>query len=87
MFVFIGDGAFDTRMKGLDLALSRQMEAAQELVAIFDSERNGLCSSLWESRACRPTTISSMLGCVAAVMAMVSPSQPSPAVIHKTSIS
>ena len=28
-----------------------------------------------------------MLGCVAAVTAMVSPSQPSPAVIHKTSIS
>jgi len=31
--------------------------------------------------------MSSMLGCVAAVMAMVSPSHPRPAVIHKTSIS
>jgi hypothetical protein len=34
-----------------------------------------------------PITMSSILGCVAPVMAMVSPSQPRPAVIHKTSIS
>src|ERR1700739_468868 len=34
-----------------------------------------------------PRITSSMLGCVAAVMAMVSPSHPSPAVIHRTSIS
>ena len=34
-----------------------------------------------------PVTISSMLGWVAAVMAIVSPSQPKPAVIQRTSIS
>jgi hypothetical protein len=34
-----------------------------------------------------PNTRSSMLGCEAAVMAMVSPSQPSPAVIQRMPIS
>ena len=34
-----------------------------------------------------PRTMSSILGWVAAVMAMVSPSHPRPAVIHRTSIS
>ena len=36
------------------------------------------------ARESRPSMTSSMLGCVAAVIETESPSQPSPAVIHRT---
>src|ERR1700722_15402469 len=53
----------------------------------FSYERNGLCSLIRGTKGNAPNISSSRLGCVAAVMAIVSPSQPSPAVIHNTSIS
>src|SRR2546425_1402174 len=46
--------------------------------------RNGLWKFTLGMPGNAPSTISSMLGCVAAVMAIVSPSQPSPAVIQRT---
>src|ERR1700734_3912363 len=53
----------------------------------FSYDRNGLCSLIRGTNGSAPNMSSSRLGWVAAVMAMVSPSQPSPAVIHNTSIS
>src|ERR1700734_1030411 len=53
----------------------------------FSYARNGLWSLILGTNGSAPNISSSRLGCVAAVMAIVSPSQPSPAVIHNTSIS
>src|SRR5580704_3257074 len=53
----------------------------------FSYERNGLCSLIRGTKGSAPNVSSSRLGCVAAVIEMVSPSQPSPAVTHRTSIS
>ena len=47
----------------------------------------GLCSRTLGIQGMAPSTSSSMLGCVAAVMAMVSPSQLNPAVSQRMSIS
>src|SRR5580704_5345894 len=49
--------------------------------------RKGLCRVTFGIQGICPRRISSILGWVAAVMAMVSPSQPRPAVIHSTSSS
>src|ERR1700722_9393401 len=53
----------------------------------FSYARNGLWKLTLGIQGNAPSTMSSMLGCVAPVMAMVSPSQPSPAVNQRTSIS
>src|SRR5271155_1106048 len=50
-------------------------------------ERKGLCRCTLGIQGRPPRTTSSMLGCVAAVIGMVSPSQPSPAVIQSMWIS
>ena len=49
--------------------------------------RKGLWKLILGIHGNAPITMSSMLGWVAAVMAMVSPSHPRPAVTHKTSSS
>src|ERR1700755_556151 len=53
----------------------------------FSKERKGLWKLTLGIQGMPPNTTSSILGCVAAVMAMVSPSHPRPAVIQRTSIS
>src|SRR5580692_3196808 len=49
--------------------------------------RNGLCKCTLGIHGMPPRSTSSMLGCVAAVIAIVSPSQPRPAVIQRMWIS
>src|SRR5580658_1901519 len=49
--------------------------------------RKGLCRCTLGIQGMPPRSTSSMLGCMAAVIAMVSPSQPSPAVIQRMWIS
>src|ERR1700680_4560758 len=51
----------------------------------FSRERTGLWKLTFGIPGITPRTMSSMLGCVAAVIATVSPSQPRPAVIQSTS--
>src|SRR5580692_7432649 len=51
------------------------------------SERKGLCRVTLGIQGICPRRTSSMLGWVAAVIAIVSPSQPRPAVIQRTSSS
>lgn len=52
----------------------------------FSQARNGLWERIFGIRGKAPRTRSSMLGCVAAVTAIVSPSQPRPALSHNTSM-
>lgn len=59
----------------------------QTVNPLVGRERNGLCRLTFGVQGIPPRTMSSILGCVAAVIAMVSPSHPSPAVIQSTSIS
>ena len=64
-----------TRMKGAELALRCLVKRPQKVVAIFQGEKRIVEIDLRNPRN-RPSTMSSMLGWVAAVMAMVSPSHP-----------
>src|ERR1700759_2316946 len=66
-------------------AVARRKRARKS--APFSKDRNGFSSLTLGIQGSAPPTTSSILGCVAAVIAMVSPSQPRPAVIHRTSIS
>ncbi len=85
LVALVGNGAFDHQDERSKLAVRGPMEGLQEFVAIVLRQERVMEVDLRDPGN-PPNTISSMLGCMAAVMAIVSPSQPRPAVIQSTSI-
>ena len=59
------------------------MQGLQKLVAVLERQQRMVQRHLREVRGSPRSSKSSMLGCVAAVMEIESPSQPSPAVIQR----
>src|SRR5580692_375538 len=86
LFFSFGIDPSTTKMKGASLpsAASRKKRTNS---SPFSNARKGLCNRTLGIQGKEPRTISSILGWVAAVTAMVSPSQPSPAVSQRMSIS
>jgi hypothetical protein len=85
--VLVGDRALDDQdERPVELAGGGLVERREEL---SPSRRRGpgWCRCTRGRPGTAPSRSSSRLGCVAAVMAMESPSQLRPAVIHKTSMS
>ncbi len=85
LVVFVGNRAFDHQDEGGQVAGGGLVEGFQELVADFRSRGPDDAAVTLGRPGIVPRTMSSRLGCVAAVMEIESPSHPRPAVIHKIS--
>ena len=87
LVLLVGDRALDDQDERIELAPRGACENGSTNSSPFSYARKGLWSVTAGSVGMAPRTRSSILGWVAAVMAMVSPSQLRPAVIQRTSIS
>ena len=84
--LLVGNGTLDDENEGRELALGPAWRKwCQERRALCAS--SGLRKLIFGAHGIAPRTISSRLDSVAPVSAIVSPSQPRPAVIQRTSIS
>src|SRR3984893_9397357 len=86
LFFSFGIEPSTTKIKGESLP-SAASQKCRTNSSPFSYARNGLWKFTLGIQGSAPRTMSSRLGCVAAVTAIVSPSQPSPAVIQRISIS
>ncbi len=86
LVLLVGNGAFDHQDERRPSSHRRRGGKCRRTRRRSRKRARGCRTRTFGSHGIPPLTTSSRLGCVAAVIAMVSPSHPRPAVIHRTSI-
>ena len=87
LILFVRNRSFDHQDERGEVTCGSAMKRLQEVFAVLVGEAWIMEVYFWNPGQSLREEYPARLGCVAAVMEMVSPSQPSPAVIQSTSIS